>query len=152
MAEVTVAGAMPASSVTTATAQAITERFGGLTTGIVRIVVGFLFACHGYQKLFGAFGKAPVPIGAWPSWWAGAIKLFAGSLVALGLFTRPAAVLCSGAMAYAYFTAHQKGGLLPLQNKGELAALYSWIFLLIAVSGPGSLALDALRRGRARTE
>jgi putative oxidoreductase len=65
--------------------------------------------------------------------------------VLLGLFTRPTAVLCSGAMAYAYFVVHQPTGLLPVQNMGEPAALYCWIFLLIVILGPGSFALDAVR-------
>ncbi|HET8641661.1 MAG TPA: DoxX family protein [Pseudonocardiaceae bacterium] len=146
MAEVTVSGAVPAEPVAGRTAtHALAEGFGGLTIAAVRIVVGFLFACHGYQKLFGAFGRAPVPVGSWPGWWAGVIELGVGSLLAIGLFTRPAAILCSGAMAYAYFTVHQAGGILPIENKGELAALYCWTFLLIAIVGPGSLALDAAR-------
>lgn len=114
----------------------------------LRLVSGFLFACHGAQG-FGAFGGidghgAGVPFGMWPGWWASVIELVAGALVCLGLGTRVAAVLCSGVMAYAYFTVHQPLGLLPLQNMGEPAALYAWIFLLIAVAGPGRLALGRL--------
>ena len=150
MAELTITRAMAAANpFTGATTQGLSERIGGLTVSAVRIVVGFLFACHGFQKLFGAFGKAPVAIGAWPGFYAGTIELVAGTLIALGLFTRVAAVLCSGTMAYAYFTVHQAAGLLPLENKGELAALYSWTFLLIAIVGPGTVALDAARRRRA---
>jgi len=149
MAEVTITRTVPAAAVPTTAVHALSERIGGVTIGSVRIVVGFLFACHGFQKLFGAFGKAPVPIGAWPSFYAGAIELVAGTLIAIGLFTRPAAVLCSGTMAYAYFTVHQAAGLLPLQNKGELAAVYCWAFLLIAAVGPGSMAVDTVRRARA---
>jgi putative oxidoreductase len=116
----------------------------------VRIVVSFMFICHGAQGLFGAFGGiggkgTAVELGSWPVWWASVIHLVAGGLVLLGLFTRPAAVLCSGAMAYAYFVVHQPKGLLPIQNMGEPAALYCWIFLLIAILGPGSFALDAVR-------
>lgn len=149
MALLTIPRTLPANPVTATTVRALAERLGGVTVGAVRIVVGFLFACHGFQKMFGAFGKAPVPIGTWPGWWAGAIELGAGTLIALGLFTRVAAVLCSGSMAYAYFTVHQAAGALPLQNKGELAALYCWTFLLIAIVGPGSMAVDAVRRRRA---
>jgi putative oxidoreductase len=116
-----------------------------------------LFACHGARILFDIFdsgdGQGPVPIGSWPTWWAGVIELIGGGLIFLGLFTRPAAVLCSGAMAYAYFTVHQPQSLHPLQNEGELAALYSWIFLLIAILGPGRFALDTmLRRPRPAQE
>jgi putative oxidoreductase len=115
-----------------------------------RVVVSFLFVCHGLQGLFGAFGGidgqgTAVPFGVWPYWWASVIHLVAGALVGVGLFTRTAALLCSGAMAYGYFVMHQPTGLLPIANGGEPAALYSWIFLLIAVAGPGAYALDRLR-------
>ncbi|HYZ36389.1 MAG TPA: DoxX family protein [Pseudonocardiaceae bacterium] len=123
----------------------------GAALSAVRIVVSFLFACHGTKVLFGMFGGmddhgATAAIGSWPIWWAGIIELGAGALVLLGLFTKPAAVLCSGTMAFAYFTVHQPQGWFPLQNHGELATLYSWIFLLIAVLGPGSFALDTVLR------
>jgi putative oxidoreductase len=127
----------------------------GTVQSLFRIVVGFLFACHGAASLFGILGGAhgrnggAVPVGEWPSWWAAAIQLVGGALVAVGIGTRSAALLCSGSMAYAYFVVHQDDGLLPIQNGGELAALYSWLFLLIAVLGPGSLAVNSLwRRGR----
>lgn len=123
---------------------------GAALLSVVRLVVSFLFACHGTKILFGPFGGtdgqgATAPIGSWPIWWAGVIELLGGALVLLGFFTRPAALLCSGAMAFAYFTVHQPQALLPLQNHGELAILYCWIFLLIATLGPGRCALDTLR-------
>jgi putative oxidoreductase len=130
-------------------------RLGAAALSAVRIVVSFLFLCHGAQGLFGSFGGidgqgTAVPVGSWPGWWGSMIHLVAGGLVLLGLATRPAALLCSGAMAYAYFTVHQPMGLLPLQNMGEQAALFCWTFLLIAVLGPGSFALDTVfRRARA---
>jgi putative oxidoreductase len=121
----------------------------GPVLSLLRIVAGFLFACHGAQTLFGAFGGVPgfpggVPAGNWPIWWAGVIEFVAGGLVLLGLFTRLAAVLCSGTMAYAYFTVHLPAGLWPLENFGEMAALNAWVFLLIAVLGPGPWSLDAM--------
>lgn len=127
------------------------ERLSGIALSAVRIVVSFLFICHGALILFGAFGGidrhgATAPVGSWPLWWAGVIHLVAGGLALLGLFTRPAALLCSGAMAFAYFTVHQPLGLLPLQNHGETAALYCWIFLLIAILGPGPFALNTMLR------
>ncbi|MFE0022650.1 DoxX family protein [Amycolatopsis sp. NPDC059021] len=117
-----------------------------------RVVVGFLFLCHGVAG-FGLLGGidgngAAVPLGQWPGWWATIIETAGALFVLAGLFTRQAAVLLSGTMAYAYFTVHAAEGLLPLHNMGEPAAMYSWIFLLIAAVGPGTFALDTLRRRR----
>lgn len=118
-------------------------------------MVGFLFACHGAASLFGilggAYGGGVVPFAVWPSWWAAVIQFVGGTLIAVGLGTRAAALICSGSMAYAYFVVHQGDGVLPLQNGGELAALYSWLFLLIVALGPGAMAVDNLwRRPRPR--
>lgn len=86
-----------------------------------------------------------------PGWWAAVIQLAAGVLVMLGLVVRPAALLCSGSMAYAYFTVHQEHALWPIQNGGELATMFCWVFLLITVTGPGGLALGpAIRRRSAK--
>ncbi len=110
--------------------------------GLYRIVVGFLFACHGLKTVFGLFGaKAPMPVGSWPGWWAAVIQLVCGILICLGIFTLPAAVLGSGSMAYAYFTVHQPSALWPIQNGGEAAAMFCWALLVIAVIGPGRFAL-----------
>ncbi len=119
--------------------------------GLVRIVVGFLFLCHGAQKLFGVLGGmqgsgAPAEMFSL-LWVAGVIEFFGGGLVMLGLFASWAAFVCSGQMAVAYFMVHQPNGLLPIQNHGELAALYAWIFLYIASRGAGPLSLDASMRG-----
>ncbi|SEF38059.1 putative oxidoreductase [Amycolatopsis pretoriensis] len=128
----------------------VTSHPGDKALGVVRIVVGFMFACHGAQSIFGLFGGHRAEFAAWPSWWAGVIQLAGGLLLTVGLFTRVAALLNSGSMAYAYFTVHQAAALLPLQNKGEPAALYSWILLLFAFLGPGALALDGMRRQQSR--
>ncbi|HEY3710799.1 MAG TPA: DoxX family protein [Amycolatopsis sp.] len=117
-----------------------------------RVVVSFLFLCHGLQG-FGLLGGIDgagmaMPFGQWPGWWAGLIEVVGAVFVLAGFATRPAAVLLSGTMAYAYFTVHAPTGLLPLHNMGEPAALYSWIFLLIAVFGPGSFALGRKRRAQ----
>ncbi|HWG97821.1 MAG TPA: DoxX family protein [Pilimelia sp.] len=122
---------------------------------LYRIVVGLLFAFHGAASLFGVFGGNQgsgnaVPLLQWPGWWAAVIQLVGGLLVMIGLGTRVAALICSGSMAYAYFVVHQPMALLPLNNKGELAALFCWSFLLIAVIGPGAYALDRLIAGRRR--
>ncbi|MFE3452293.1 DoxX family protein [Nonomuraea sp. NPDC059194] len=122
---------------------------GPYVLSLWRIVVAFLFACHGAAKLFGVLGGEKVPVAAWPLWYAGVIEFVGGGLILVGLATRVVAVICSGEMAFAYFTAHQPRALWPLENEGELAAIYSWSFLLIAVLGPGAWALDTLL-GRAR--
>lgn len=120
-----------------------------------RVVISFLFVCHGLVGLFGVFGGVDGQGGtvdplSWPDGWGSLIHLVAGTLVMIGLFTRPAALLCSGAMAYAYFVHHQPVALFPIPNGGEPAALFCWSYLLIAVVGPGAFALDALRRRRVR--
>ncbi|NES16749.1 MULTISPECIES: DoxX family protein [Micromonospora] len=116
---------------------------------LFRMVMGLLFLCHGLASVFGVLGGNrgsghAIPAGEWPGWWAALIQVVCGALVLVGLLTRPAALLASGSMAYAYFTVHQPHGLLPIRNGGELAALFCWSFLLIAVFGPGAWALDAL--------
>jgi putative oxidoreductase len=133
----------------------ITRDLGGPVLSLVRIVVGFLFVTRGASTLFGVLGGAngsgsAAPFLTWPFWWAGLIQFALGGLVMLGLFTRVAAMICSGSMAFAYFVAHQAEGPLPLMNGGEPAVLFCWAFLLIAVLGPGPYALDALRRAPRR--
>ncbi len=120
------------------------SRFDDRIYALVRIVVGFLFLCHGVQKLFFADGP-PEPMPAPLFYAAGGIELVAGALVALGLLTSWAAFIASGQMAVAYIVAHQARGLLPIQNGGELAVLYSWVFLLLAAKGSGRWSVDRLR-------
>lgn len=116
---------------------------------VTRILFGVMLACHGAQKLLGAFGGAPP--GAPPPiiWGAGLVELVGGSLIALGLFTRPAAFLVSGLMAVAYFMVHAPQGFWPIQNKGELAIIYCWLALYFAAHGPGAWSMDGLRGRRA---
>ncbi|MDL2081892.1 DoxX family protein [Streptomyces sp. GXMU-J15] len=119
----------------------LAPRHEAAVLGLFRIVTGLLFACHGAATLFDVLGGpqgGSVPsAGQWPGWWAAVIQLVGGTLVLFGLLTRPAALLCSGSMAYAYFVHHQSDGLWPLENGGEKAALFCWAFLLIAALGPG---------------
>ncbi|MFF9347364.1 DoxX family protein [Streptomyces sp. NPDC014734] len=112
--------------------------------GLFRIILGLLFTCHGAAALFGLFGSSSIAAGTWPKWYAAVIELIGGALVALGLGTRIAALISSGSMAYAYFTVHQPEGLLPIQNGGEAAAIFCWIFLLLVFTGPGAMSLDRL--------
>ena len=122
------------------------KTFEGPISEGFRIIAGLLFLQHGLQNLFGTFG------GSTPAdpllWAAGTIELCGGALVAAGLFTRWAAFFSSGTMAAAYFMVHAPQGFWPIVNKGELAALYCWAFLLIAARGPGPWSLDALLRRR----
>jgi putative oxidoreductase len=116
--------------------------------GLFRIVVGLLFACHGASALFSVLGgpmggEAPA-VGTWPSWYAAVIQLVGGGLVLIGLATRPAALIASGSMAYAYFKVHQPEALWPLQNGGEASALFCWAFFLLIFTGSGALGLDRL--------
>ena len=109
---------------------------------LFRVVVGFLFACHGSQKLFG-FPPAPEPHPLTALMLvAGVIELVGGVLIALGLMTSIAAFLCSGQMAVAYFMAHAPQGFLPIVNQGELAVLYCFAFLFLAATGGGRYSLD----------
>jgi putative oxidoreductase len=115
-------------------------RIAGPAYAAFRIVTGFLFAFHGAQKLFGAFGGQAQPLASMPGA-AGAIELVCGVLVMVGVLTGFAAFLASGEMAVAYFLAHAPKGLWPIQNGGELAALYCFAFLYIAARGAGMWSL-----------
>jgi putative oxidoreductase len=114
--------------------------------GVLRILAGLMFSCHGAMKLFGWFGGMPPGVPAHIIWVAGSLEFFGGLLIAIGLFTRVSAFLTSGLMAFAYFIGHAPNGFLPKMNGGEMAVLYCWLFLYLAAHGPGAFALDNLRR------
>ncbi|MER6524639.1 DoxX family protein [Streptomyces sp. NPDC001508] len=126
--------------------------------GLFRIVIGLLFAVHGAASLFGVLGGVAgtdggtVDAGTWPGWYAAVIQLGGGALVLLGLGTRAAALIASGSMAYAYFNVHQEAALWPIQNGGELSALFCWAFFLLVFTGSGALGLDGLLVRRASAE
>ncbi|WP_243372113.1 DoxX family protein [Geotalea sp. SG265] len=113
----------------------------------LRMVAGFLFLWHGMQKLFSI--PSPMPPGAPPFiiYGAGPIELICGILVMIGFFTHWAAFIASGEMAFAYWIHHAKMSLLPLQNQGELAVLYCFVFLFIAAQGGGIWSIDSRRKG-----
>jgi putative oxidoreductase len=125
-------------------------RFVEISYFLLRLFAGVMYACHGAQKLFGAFGgqvaEAPMMKVA------GVIEFGGGVLMAIGLLTSVAAFLASGQMAAAYFMAHAPQGFWPIVNKGELAVVYAFLFLFICARGGGPYSLDALmRRGKAAT-
>lgn len=116
----------------------------------LRIVAGALFAFHGAQKLLGWYSHFTPPFGS-QLWVGGLIELVGGTLIALGLLTRPVAFLVAGQMAVAYFQFHWKfnlaGGMwLPAVNQGELAVIYCFLFLFIAARGAGVAALGGHMR------
>ena len=123
------------------------ERFAPEILGATRILFGVMLASHGAQKLLGAFGGAPEGTPAFIIWVAGSIELLGGALIAIGLFTRSAAFLNSGLLAFAYFMAHAPKGFWPILNGGELAIVYCWLALYLAANGPGAWAIDGLRSG-----
>jgi putative oxidoreductase len=114
---------------------------------LLRVVTGLLFMQHGWQKLFGWLGSKPVETVASLMGVAGVLETVGGALILLGLFTRPVAFVLAGEMAVAYFLMHlPNGGFWPLQNRGEPAVLFCFIFLFFAAWGAGPLSLDARRR------
>ncbi|ORA04911.1 DoxX family protein [Mycolicibacterium bacteremicum] len=110
--------------------------------GVFRILVGLMFVMHGTVKLFGFPSGSPAAVGTWPAWWAGVLEVVLGLLITVGFFTRIAAFVASGMMAVAYFWMHFPDGFWPIDNGGETAALYSFIFLLLVFTGPGALSIN----------
>jgi putative oxidoreductase len=126
-------------------------RAAAITHALLRIVSGLLFVCPGGMKLLGWFGGMPPGVAMTPLLTtAGVIELVGGSLILLGLFTRPVAFIASGEMAFAYFIGHFPHGFWPIQNHGEPAVLLCFIFLFLAANGPGPFSLDHMLARRRR--
>ncbi|MFN0243488.1 MAG: DoxX family protein [Planctomycetota bacterium] len=121
---------------------------------LLRIVAGSMFLVHGVQKIFGVLSEHPKPEFGSQPWIGGVIELVCGALIALGLFTSPAAFLASGTMAVAYIQFHWKfqmgANFIPTINKGELAVLYCFVFLYFVTRGSGVWSVDAARRRPSR--
>jgi len=121
------------------------EKYADEAYALLRIVAGLLFFFHGAQKVLGVLTEMQPPIGS-QLWIGGVIELVGGLAIMLGLGTRWAAFICSGEMAVAYFQFHWKfqlgAAFFPVVNKGELAALYCFVFLLIAARGAVKWGLD----------
>lgn len=128
-----------------------TNRLGGLAPvmlSVLRIVTGLIFLEHGTQKFLGfpagpmaGMGRALDSMAAY----AGIVELLCGLLILLGLFTRSAAFLASGTMAVAYWYAHAPQDVFPVNNMGDAAILYCFLFLYLVFAGPGPISIDAVR-------
>ncbi|CAM4246321.1 LuxR family transcriptional regulator [Streptococcus penaeicida] len=119
------------------------DRFSPFALGLLRIVAGYMMLFHGLDKVFGLFSGKAVPLASLMGV-GGILELVLGFLVLIGLGTRLAAFVLSGEMAVAYFMFHGLAGniFLPYVNKGELAALYTFVFFLFVFTGSGALAVD----------
>jgi putative oxidoreductase len=120
--------------------------------GLLRIVTGLIFLEHGTQKFlsfppgeYAGSGWAFAQLGAY----AGVVELICGLLITIGLFTRPAAFLASGTMAVAYWLAHAPQNAFPVNNGGDAAILYCFVFLYLAAAGPGAWSVDRDRKADA---
>ena len=122
----------------------------GPLLSVMRFMSGLLLLQHGTGKILkfpANVVQANFNIWTMPGY-AGIIELVCGVLLVIGLFSRTAAFIASGMTAVAYFYAHAPQGFFPILNKGELAALYSFVFLYLAVAGPGPWSVDAFRKGK----
>lgn len=118
--------------------------FAPYAFAILRIIAGLLFVSHGGQKVFGWFGGQPVPVSSLFGM-AGIIEIVFGILITIGLLTSFAAFIASGQMAVAYFIGHFPKSFWPLENDGEPAVLFCFIFLYMATQGSGIWSVDAAR-------
>jgi putative oxidoreductase len=109
---------------------------------LMRIVIGFMFLCHGLTKIFGWPGEPHEGTPEFIRWVAGGIEAVGGALVMVGFATRLAAFVSSGLMAFAYWLAHGTGALLPINNQGELAVIYCFVFLYVCARGAGIWSID----------
>jgi putative oxidoreductase len=128
----------------------IIGRFSPHAYALLRIVAGLMFAMHGTQKILGwpaSNSPGPLPTMALVAGW---IELVCGALIMIGLLTGWAAFLASGEMAGAYFMVHAKNAFWPIENQGELAALYCFVFLYVATVGAGIWSVDSVMKPRAR--
>ena len=110
---------------------------------LLRVVFGLLFLCHATSHLFGwPLASQQAPVGTWPFFYAGVLELVTAILITIGLFTRVAAFIASGVMAFAFFTQHLPTGVIPMTNGGELAVMYCFVFFFLVFAGGGAFALD----------
>ncbi len=117
------------------------DNYSEYTYAVFRIAIGFMFLCHGTQKLFSLPIDFPYPLNAM-STSAGVIELVAGALIIVGFYSRYAAFIASGTMAVAYWMVHGLNNPFPIANGGEISAFYCFAFLYIASKGPGIWSLN----------
>jgi putative oxidoreductase len=122
--------------------------WGAIALNLLRIMMGFLFIPHGAQKMFGVLGKEAESVftlhGA-----AGPLEFFGGLLILFGWLTRPAAFICAGLMAVAYWITWGHLGFWPILNGGELATIYCFVLLFLWANGGGDFSIDGwLKKGR----
>ncbi|MDE2301381.1 MAG: DoxX family protein [Sphingomonadales bacterium] len=131
-----------------------TARFARAAHALLRIMAALSFISHGTMKLLHfptmpamPGGPPPMPSPPLLSLFgvAGMFEIVGGSLVLLGLFTRPVALLLSGEMAVAFWLVHARAGIIPATNMGEAAYLYCFLFLWLATAGAGPWSLDERR-------
>lgn len=118
---------------------------------ILRIVAGIMFLQHGTAKLLGfpmdaAFAQHMAAMPNAMLWISGLMELVGGAFIAIGLFTRPMALLQALFLGLSYVAAHLPRGLYPLLNDGELILLYGFVFLWLSAAGPGSFSIDGYRK------
>jgi putative oxidoreductase len=134
------------------------ERARHITFFLLRVVAGLLFLQAGGMKIFDWFGGIPAEHGGHPqfptqTWIGGVLEFYGGAAILLGLFMRPVAFILSGEMAVAYFQFHQPQAFWPIQNQGQPAVLFCFIFLFFAAHGAGDWSLDTvIRKMRASRE
>jgi len=109
---------------------------------VLRIVAALVFMAHGSAKLLNFPASEMSPAAFSLPWIAGVIELVGGALLAIGLFSRAAAFVMSGTMAFAYFLVHAPQSFFPVLNGGDAAILYCFVFLYIVFAGPGPISLD----------
>ena len=126
-------------------AHELETRWAPRVLSILRIVAALIFMAHGTQKLLGFPASEMSPAFLSLPWIAGVLELFGGALLAIGLFTRPVAFVLSGLMAAAYFIAHAPQSFFPVQNGGDAAILYCFVFFYMVFAGPGPWSVDAMR-------
>lgn len=116
---------------------------------VLRIIAGLLFLQHGLVKLLSFPGPFMRPVQTGELiWFAGLIEIVGGLMLAAGIFSRSAALICSGHMAFAYFIGHASKGFYPILNGGNLSILYCFVFFYLAFAGPGPWSIDATRGGK----